>query len=91
MFSRDPVGQICRFVQRLNLNDRAIVGPTLPRDVTTLQRFETQVNRRRHSLRQISIISDQDRLRDRVMLGLAQQIQRDPIGVVVLIGDHQNL
>ena len=37
------------------------------------------------------IRGDQDRLRAFVMLSLAEKIKRDPIWIVVRVGDHQNL
>jgi len=37
------------------------------------------------------VVSDQDGLGGRVVLGLTQQIGGDPVRIVVLVGDHHDL
>jgi hypothetical protein len=52
--------------------------------------LQTLVHRLGHSLPERSVIGDQDRLRALVMLGLAQKVDGDPVGVIVGIRDHED-
>ena len=62
-------------------DDRAIIGPALPRDRGGGEAGQLAFNRRRHCIGFGGIAGNQDRLRHRVVLGLRQQIGGDPIGV----------
>ena len=55
------------------------------------ERLKARLDRLGHGPTETGVIGDQDRLRAFVMLGLAEKIDGDPVGVVVGIGDHQDL
>ena len=45
---------------------------------------------RAEAVGEIAVVGEQDRLRGGVVLGLAQQVGGDPVGIVVLVGDDQD-
>ena len=90
MLRRDPVRQRRGLVQVLHHDHRPIVAPARPRDGPPLQRLQPRLHRRRHRPAKARVIRDQQRLRALVMFGLAHQVERDPVGIVVLVGDHQD-
>ncbi len=78
------VGELC------HRDDRAEIFPRRPRHVGARQGFELRLDRRFDIRRQFEIVGDQDRLCAGVMLGLRQQVCRDPIGIAGLVGENEN-
>jgi hypothetical protein len=91
MFGCEPVDHRGGLVETLDNNDRTVGVPACPRDGFGRQRRQRALDRRRHRIGKIGIIGDQDRLAGRVMLGLAEQVGGDPVGIVVGIGNDQYL
>ena len=91
MFGRNAVGEGRRLIQIAGDDDGAVVAPARPCDGAPLQRLQLPLYRRRHSIAECGVVGDEDRLGAFVMLGLAHQIHRDPVGVVVAVGDDKDL
>ena len=60
-------------------------------DVGARQRLQPPLDRVGDRPAEGGVVGDQDRLRVGVVLGLRHQVERDPVGVVVAVGDHQHL
>ena len=72
-------------------DDRAVLRPGGPRDGAAVEGLEALRDGCGHGLAEGSAGGDQDRLRAFVVLGLGQQVERDPVGVVVGVGDDEDL
>ena len=91
MFGRDTVRQ-ARGGGQIGDRDHSAIGrPAGPGNGAAFECLQMLVHGRRDSLTKGRVRGDQDRLRALVVFGLGEQVQRDPVGVVVGIGDHQNL
>ena len=83
-------GQGGGLVQVADDDDGAVVAPAGPGDGAAVQRLQPLVDRGGDGLAKGGIRGDQDRLRAFVVFGLAEQVERDPVGVVVAVGDHED-
>ena len=92
MLGRQAVDQRRRARRgRRTQDDRAEVAPARAGDLRPRQVGELRLDRGRDRVRERRAVGDQDRLGELVVLGLAQQIGRDPGRVLVAVGDHQDL
>ena len=62
-----------------------------PRDVGARHARKLGLDGRSHAVGEGGIVGDQDRLRGGVVLGLRQKVGGDPGGIVVAVGDDQDL
>ena len=72
-------------------DDHPIIPPTLACGLAAGQGGEEAFHLPLNRLRKGQIIGDQDALRPWVMFGLRQQVPRHPEGVLVCIGNDQDL
>jgi hypothetical protein len=90
VLGRDPVAERRRLRQVPHHDHRAVIAPGRARDGPPFQRLQAFVHRVDHSLAEGRVIGDQDRLCTFVMLRLAQEVDGDPVGVVLGIRDHED-
>ena len=90
MLGGDRIGEIGGLVEILHQDDGAEFVPRGPRDIGARQRRELRFHRALDVVGKRRIVGDQDRLRVDVVLGLRQQIGRDPAGIAGAVGDHQH-
>ena len=91
VFGGDAVGDADGVIHTLDQNDRAVVPPARFGDRTARQGGELPGDGGDHGLGQRGIIGDQHRLRGGIVLGLRQQIRRDPRGIRGCVGDDDDL
>ncbi len=91
MFRGDGIGERHRVVERFDENDSAKIIPRGARDFRTRKRRKLRFNSALDFICERLIVSNENRLRVDVVLGLRQQIGRDPVGVGATIRDHQHL
>ena len=91
MLGRDGVDDGRRGLEIRHEDDGPIVAPARRRDLGTRQGLELVFDGSHDGIGEGRIVGDQHRLRGRIVLGLRQQVGRDPPGVVVPVGDHEDL
>ena len=90
MLGGDGIGQRHGIIQRLHHDDGAIVGPAFGGDVLARQDGDLALRSGGNLVGKAGVIGDQDALRGRIMLGLAEQVGGDPFRIVLAIGHHQD-
>ena len=91
MLGRDAVAERGSLGQVAGEDDRAVIAPAGPGDGGAGQGGQDAVHGGDHGLRQGRVGGHQDRLRVGVVFGLRQQVQRQPVGMLGAVGDHQHL
>ena len=90
VFRRDPVNQRqCRF-QIVGQDHGTEFVPALLHDLCPGQRLQVRIDGGDDVIGERRIIGDHDRLRGGIVLGLAEQVGRDPGRIVLRIRQHQN-
>ena len=91
MLGRDPVDDRRGVGRKIaHENDAAVVAPARARDVGAHKALELGLDRRGNGIGKGFVVGNQHRLRGRIVLGLRQQIGRDPGGIVLVVGDDQD-
>ena len=67
-----------------------MIAPAGAGDVGPAQGLQRGLHRRHHPASETGVVSDQDRLSDRVMLSLGKQVNGDPVRIVPGVGNHQD-
>ncbi len=91
MLGRKRIRQGGCLGQVLHQDDRAIGVPAVARDLVRGKARQQALHPVCNRIGKRGAVGDQDRLGDRVMLRLAQQVGRDPVGPGRGIRDHQDL
>ncbi len=71
-------------------DDGAVVAPARRGDLGARQGLQLGLDGAHDRVGEGRIVGDQHRLRGRIVLGLRQEIGRDPVRIVVPVGDHQD-
>jgi hypothetical protein len=82
VLGRDAVRQRRGLGEVAGHDDGAVVAPACARDGAAVQRFQMALDGGRHR-GQARVGREEDRLRAFVVFGLAQEVERDPVGVAV--------
>ena len=77
-------------VERTDDDDRSPILPARAGYIGAWQRREMVLGRLDHRVGEARVVGDQDRLGERIVLGLRQQVGRDPGGIVSGVGDDQD-
>ena len=91
MFGRQPVNERRSLAQIIDHDHRAVRFPTCTGHGLRRQGRQHDLDCGGDCVGKTGIIGDQDRLARRIMLGLRQQVGRNPFGAVRTVGDHQYL
>ena len=86
----DAVGELDRLGQRGDDDDGAELVPALAGDLRARQQRELALDLVRDGIGERCVGGDEDRLRPAAVLGLRQEIGRDPGGIGGLVGDDQH-
>ena len=81
MLGRDAVGDLAGFREVARADERAALRERRGDDVRARHRREPAAHRRLDRVDQRRVGREQDRLRDLVVLGLREEVDRDPVGV----------
>ena len=73
-----------------NDDDGAVIAPARTGDLPARQQSKGARDRLVHAIGEDAVIRDQNRLRRRIVLGLAQQIRGNPIGIVGPVRHHED-
>jgi hypothetical protein len=90
VLGRDPVGQPGSVGQIGGHDDGPVVAPRGSGDGAAGEGLQSRVDGLGHRLPEGGVGGDEDGLGAGVVLGLAEQVERDPVGVVVGVGDHED-
>ena len=82
---RETIRQGSGLIQIPHGNDRAEIAPGCPCDGASGQGLKPRVHRVGNGFGERGICGDQNRLCAFIMFGLAEQVERDPIGIIVAI------
>ena len=91
MLGRDAIDERRRRIEALDHDDAAVPLPARRRRLAPSQGRQMRLHRGADRVGEGGVVGDQDRLRRLVVLGLRQQVDRDPGGVGVCVGDDQHL
>ncbi len=86
----DQVRDGASLVHVTHLHHRATVGQRRADHVLARHVFDELVDAAAHAVEIGCVRADQDRLCEFVMLGLREQVHRDPVGIGRAIGQHEN-
>ena len=90
MLGSDSIRDRAGLVKVARENQRAALRKRCRDDVGPRHFAEQTLDACLHAFDQPSIRRQQDRLRHLVMLGLREQVERDPIRIRACVGDHQD-
>ena len=91
VLGRDPVADRARFFHRARQHQRAAAFQRRADDVAARQRRQQPLDRGADAIEIAGIGTEQDALRERVVLGLAEQVHRDPVGRRRAVGEDEDL
>jgi hypothetical protein len=91
MLGGDCVGKIDRIVQRLDENDSAMISPAFAGHLRRAQHGQLLVHLPEHFICKLGTGRHQYGLRAHAVLGLGQQVGRNPVGPGRFVGNHQHL
>ena len=81
MLGRDAVHDVARFVEIAHFDQRAASCERLRDDLAPRHVGKLALDARRDRVEKRGVGREQDRLRELVVLGLREEIHRDPVGI----------
>ena len=87
---RQPVDERQRIGKRVDDDHGAMVAPARSSGLGPGQRLQMTVDGVQDVVGEVPVVGDQDGLGGGVVLGLAEQIGGDPVGVVEAVGEDQD-
>ena len=91
MLGRDAVRDAAGLVEIAHLDERAAVRERRGDDRAARHLADLPLRARRDRVDQRGVRRDEDRLRELVVLGLREEIHRDPVGIRARVGDDEDL
>ncbi len=90
VLGRQPVDERQRIGEGVDDDHGAMLAPTGGRGLGPRQRLESAFDGHHHPVGEVPVVGDQDGLGGTVVLGLAEQIGGDPVGIVEAVGEDQD-